>query len=105
MFEASLIESAKHKGGKSWYTCRSRSSSTSSWSAPRSALMWYIVGHSEPRPVQFYSMALPRLRRLRRLPSRGSETHTEGRAVKPSQVTSPMVVPDTLPPPTSARNR
>ena len=106
MFEASLIESAKHKGGaKRWYTL------------PLSVLihvvvigtavglsMWFIEDIPEPPiPVQFYCQAAPPPPPPPPPPKAAAAKPTQKvEPVKPSQVTSPVVVPDTLPPPTSA---
>src|ERR1035437_972377 len=106
MFEDSLIESAKHKGGgQRWYTM------------PLSVLihfvvigtalglsMWYIEDIPEPPiPVQFYSMAAPPPPPPPPPPKAAAAKPTAQKVepVKPSQITSPLVIPDTLPPPTS----
>src|ERR1700690_3487033 len=105
MFEASLIESAKHKGsGQRWYTL------------PLSVIihvvvigtavglsMWFIEEIPEPPiPVQFYSQAAPPPPPPPPPPKAApAKQQTKIEPVKPTTVTSPIVVPDTLPPPTS----
>src|SRR5947207_3787136 len=104
MFEASLIESAKPKtGSKRWM------------SVPLSILihvvvigsalalsMWYIEDIPEPPiPVTFYAQAAPPPPPPPPPPKAAAPKPTQKKleTPKPTQIQSPLVVPDTVPPP------
>src|SRR5512140_1501246 len=106
MFEASLIESSKHQAsGKRWLSVPlSILIHVLVIGTTMAASMWYIEDIPEPPiPVSFYSSAAPPPPPPPPPPKAAAAPKVTQKVepVKPTQVTSPVLVPDALPQPTN----